>query len=87
MLQNICIIAFIIAIYFLLLFIKTKYLQKYKWNNIVLHIVGLVFFSIMGFSRYKLNDGEKITTLILVVMCGYFITEIYKDIRVFKDTE
>lgn len=81
---------FMIGIYFLFSFIKTKYLGKYKWKNIISHSSALLLFFTLFIWGYK-SDGETgITTfriLLIALTFIYFSYQIYKDIKLLNNKQ
>jgi hypothetical protein len=83
--EYITIAVFMIAIYFLLSFIKRKYLEKYKWKNIISHSSALVLFLTLFIWGYKSDGVTGFSTfriLLITLSFIYFSYQIYKDIKV-----
>ena len=77
---------FIILIYGLMQMLKAKYLEKYKYKNLVFDSLTFVLFGFLfivpeikkGFS------GINFTLILIVLFFSYLISKIYKDIVILK---
>lgn len=71
-----------ISAYVLFSYIRTKYLIKYKWKDVVLHIATLLLFFILFVIGNK--DATSSSQYRIVLMCFislYFLYKIYQDIK------
>jgi hypothetical protein len=87
MTEYILIGAFMITAYFGFSYLRNRYLGKYKWRDILLKFLSLgVFLTLFlfNFNKEKKVFNSNFSITLIVLISGYFLYEIYKDIRVYQ---
>jgi hypothetical protein len=83
MLEYIYIATFMLGMFFGASYLRKKYLEKYKWNKIVINTLPLIYFIYLFFAGCKKDSQTIIHAILLVILSFYCLYQIYKEIRLF----
>jgi hypothetical protein len=83
MLEYIYIATFMLVMFFGASYLRKKYLEKYKWNKIVINTLPLIYFIYLFFAGYKKDSQTIIHAILLVILSFYCLYQIYKETRLF----
>lgn len=74
----------IIIIYFLIAFVKKKYLRKYRGKNIISHISGFILlFTLFAYQNSEIRYSS-FRILLIVLTLIYFPYQVYQDFKELK---